>query len=134
MVADPDRVLQILTNLLSNAIKYAPEGTDVHIAAELRRDGPEGVDEAERWLAVGVADHGPGIPKKDQERIFGEYQKGGSGRNARGGMGIGLTLSRRLAEHMGGALTLESEPGKGATFTLWMPHGREPEQRSGWIG
>jgi len=134
MVADPDRVLQIVTNLLSNAIKYAPAGTDVHIAAELRRDGPEGVDEAERWLAVGVTDHGPGIPKKDQERIFGEYQKGGSGRNARKGMGIGLTLSRRLAVYMGGALTLESEPGKGATFTLWMPHGREPEQRSGWIG
>jgi len=134
VVADPDRVLQIVTNLLSNAIKYAPDGTDVRIAAELRREGPAGVEEAERWVAVGVTDHGPGILQKDQERIFGEYQKGGSGRNARGGMGIGLTLSRRLAEYMGGALTLESEFGKGATFTLWMPHGREPEQRSGWIG
>jgi signal transduction histidine kinase len=134
MVADPDRVLQIVTNLLRNAIKYSPEGTDVQLAADLRREGPEGAAEAERWLAISVTDHGPGIPEKDQERIFGEYQKGGSGRRARGGMGIGLTLSRRLAVYMGGALTLESAPGDGATFRLWMPHGREPEQRSGWIG
>ena len=134
MVADPDRVLQIVTNLLSNAIKYSPEGTDVRLAADLSREGPPGSPEAERWLAIGVTDQGPGVPLKDQERIFGEYQKGGSGRSARTGVGIGLTLSRRLAEYMGGALTLESVPGDGATFTLWMPHGREPEQRSGWIG
>jgi signal transduction histidine kinase len=134
MVADPDRVLQIVTNLLSNAIKYSPEGTDVRLAADLSRDGPAGLPEAERWLTIGVTDQGPGVPVKDQERIFGEYQKGGSGRSARAGVGIGLTLSRRLAEYMGGALTLESVPGDGATFTLWMPHGREPEQRTGWIG
>ena len=134
MVADPDRVLQIMTNLLSNAIKYSPEGTDVRLSADLSRECPERVPEAERWLAISVTDQGPGVPEADQERIFGEYEKGGSGRSKRGGVGIGLTLSRRLAEYMGGALTLESTPGKGATFTLWMPHGREPEQRSGWIG
>jgi signal transduction histidine kinase len=133
MVADPDRVLQIVTNLLSNAIKYSPEGTDVRLSADLSRDGPES-REAERWLAIAVTDQGPGVPIKDQERIFGEYEKGGSGRSARTGVGIGLTLSRQLAEYMGGALTLESVPGDGAMFTLWMPHGREPEQRSGWIG
>ncbi len=134
MVADPDRVLQIVTNLLSNAIKYSPEGTDVQLAADLSRDGPEGASGAERWLAISVADQGPGVPLEDQERIFGEYEKGGSGRAKRGGVGIGLTLSRRPADYMGGDLTLESTPGAGATFTLWMPHGREPEQRSGWIG
>ena len=134
MVADPDRVLQIMTNLLSNAIKYSPEGTDVRIAADLSREGPGGAGQAERWLAISVSDQGPGVPEADQERIFGEYEKGGSGRRKRGGVGIGLTLSRRLAEYMGGDLTLESTPGEGATFTLWMPHGREPEQRSGWIG
>ncbi|MGB5676053.1 MAG: GAF domain-containing protein [Gemmatimonadota bacterium] len=134
MVADPDRVLQIMTNLLSNAIKYSPEGTDVRIAADLSREGPGEAGQAERWLAISVADQGPGVPEADQERIFGEYEKGGSGRRKRGGVGIGLTLSRRLAEYMGGDLTLESTPGEGATFTLWMPHGREPEQRSGWIG
>ena len=134
MVADPDRVLQIVTNLLSNAIKYSPEGTDVRLEAELRREGPGGPEDVERWIAIGVSDHGPGIPEEDQERIFGEYEKGGTGRRARKGMGIGLTLSRQLADYMGGSLTLASQPGEGATFTLWMPHGREPEQRSGWIG
>jgi signal transduction histidine kinase len=123
-----------MTNLLSNAIKYSPEGTDIRIAADLSREGPEGAGQAERWLAISVADQGPGVPEADQERIFGEYEKGGSGRRKRGGVGIGLTLSRRLAEYMGGDLTLESRPGEGAIFTLWMPHGREPEQRSGWIG
>ena len=57
----------------------------MQLAADLRREGPEGAAEAERWLAISVTDHGPGIPEKDQERIFGEYQKGGSGRRARGG-------------------------------------------------
>ncbi len=134
MVADPDRVLQIMTNLLSNAIKYSPEGTDVRLSADLSREGPERAPEAERWLAISVTDQGPGVPEADQERIFGEYEKGGTGRSKRGGVGIGLTLSRQLAEYMGGNLTLESTPGEGATFTLWMPHGREPERRSGWIG
>lgn len=133
MVADPDRVLQILTNLLSNAIKYSPDGTEVRLAADLRRDGPPAGNGAVQWIAIAVADQGPGIPSEDQERIFGEYQKGTAGRR-RSGMGIGLTLSRRLAEYMGGALTVRSAAGAGSTFTLWMPHGRQPEQRSGWIG
>ena len=94
MVADPDRVLQIMTNLLSNAIKYSPEGTF------------------------------------DPQAAGGRY---GSACLA-GIAALGSTLSRRLAEYMGGDLTLESRPGEGAIFTLWMPHGREPEQRSGWIG
>lgn len=133
MVADPDRILQIITNLLSNAIKYSPEGTEIRVRADLRREGPSAADGAGRWIAIDVSDQGPGIPRKDQERIFGEYEKGAAGR-AMQGTGIGLTLSRRLAEHMGGYLTVDSEPGEGSTFTLWMPHGREPERRSGWIG
>ncbi len=134
MVADPDRVLQIVTNLLSNAIKYSPERTEVRIAAELREEGPGGFGQPTRWVAVDVTDQGPGIPPEDVERIFGEYVTGAAGRTSRGGMGIGLTLSRRLAEYMGGALSVQSEPGQGSTFTLWIPHGRQPERRSGWIG
>ncbi len=133
MVADPDRALQIITNLLSNAVKYSPEGTEVRIQAELGKKGPPGAGKNGRWVRISVIDEGPGIPEEDLERIFSEYVKGTAGRTTRG-MGIGLTLSRRLAEYMGGALTVDSEPGKGSTFTLWVPHGREPERRTGWIG
>jgi len=133
MVADPDRVLQVVTNLLSNALKFSPDGTTVKVTAEIDATGPESpAREAERWVAIEVEDQGPGIPSEDLERIFGEWVRAST--RERRGMGIGLTLSRRLAEYMGGALTARSKVGKGSTFTLWLPHGRAPEQRSGWIG
>jgi signal transduction histidine kinase len=132
VVADPDRVLQVVTNLLSNALKFAPEGTTVDVRAGINREGPDPSGEAERWVAIEVEDEGPGIPEEDLERIFGEWVRAST--RERRGMGIGLTLSRRLAEYMGGALTVRSEVGKGSVFTLWLPHGREPERRSGWIG
>lgn len=136
MVADPDRALQIITNLLSNAVKYSPEGTAITVEAALRHEAPPSADgsgETDRWISIGVTDEGPGIPEEDLERIFSEYVKGSAGRTTRG-MGIGLTLSRRLAEYMGGVLTVVSDPGQGSTFTLWIPHGREPQRRRGWIG
>jgi signal transduction histidine kinase len=132
VVSDPDRVLQIVTNLLSNACKFSPEETTVKMRATLKKEAPPEVGEAERWVAIDVEDEGPGIAPEDLERIFGEWVRGPS--RERRGMGIGLTLSRRLAEHLGGGLTLESEVGEGSIFTLWLPHGREPERRSGWIG
>jgi signal transduction histidine kinase len=138
VVADPDRVLQVVTNLISNALKFSADGTSVSIRARVDAQGPpltgDGSPErrAERWVAIDVEDQGPGIEPEDLERIFGEWVRAST--RERRGMGIGLTLSRRLAEHMGGALTVASEVGKGSTFTLWLPHGRTPEQRSGWIG
>jgi len=133
MVADPDRVLQVVTNLLSNALKFSADGTTVKVTANIDADGPASpAREAERWVAIEVEDQGPGIPPEDLERIFGEWVRAST--RERRGMGIGLTLSRRLAEYMGGALTARSKVGKGSTFTLWVPHGRAPEQRSGWIG
>lgn len=133
MVADPDRVLQVVTNLLSNALKFSADGTTVTVTAGIDADGPESpAREAERWVAIEVEDQGPGIPPEDLERIFGEWVRAST--RERRGMGIGLTLSRRLAEYMGGALTARSKVGTGSTFTLWLPHGRIPEQRSGWIG
>lgn len=132
MVADPDRVLQIIGNLLGNAVKFTHEGTPITLFADHRTDGPD-ADHEGPWVTIEVTDEGPGIAAKDRERIFGEYVQVDS-RSSSGGMGIGLTLSRQLAEYMGGALTVESAPGAGAHFTLWIPYGREPEQREGWIG
>ena len=134
VVADPDRVLQITLNLLSNAVKFSPPGGRVSLGAEAGNGkatpdmNPEG-----GWVSIWVEDQGPGIAPEDLERAWGEFQQVNP-EASEGGTGIGLALSRQMAEHMGGALTVESDVGKGSRFTLWMPAGMEREERNGWIG
>ena len=117
---DPARVRQVLGNLLSNAIKYTPAGG--RIVAEIERlsvDGPEG---PETWLAVHVSDTGPGIPASQREAVFDEFTR--LDRTGQRGSGLGLAIARRVARLLGGALTLESEVGRGSRFTLWLPMDR----------
>lgn len=130
LVADPDRVLQIVGNLLSNAVKFSPDGSEVRVSGRLRLPADE-TPGAREQVEIAVADDGPGIQPEDLERIFGEYVKS---KETSRGLGVGLTLSRRLARYMGGRLTVDSVVGEGSTFTLWLPHGQEPERRAGWIG
>jgi signal transduction histidine kinase len=85
------------------------------------------------WVSIWVQDEGPGIAPEDLERAWGEFQQVNPEDSERG-TGIGLALSRQLAEHMGGALTVESEVGVGSRFTLRIPRGMERQQRDGWIG
>ena len=136
MVADPDRVLQITLNLLSNAVKFSSAGGTVSLGADtgngLPDPGIHGHPEG-GWISIWVEDHGPGIAREDLERAWGEFQQVNPEDGERGS-GIGLALSRQLAEHMGGALTVKSDVGKGSRFTLWIPAGLEREQREGWIG
>ena len=121
---DEDRVRQILVNLIGNAIKFTEPGGTVNVtagesaarpaSAQLRGAGP--------WAFVRVTDSGIGIAPEQQARVFEPFHQVSSGRTRRaGGTGLGLTISRRLAKAMGGDLTLESEPGVGSTFTLWLP-------------
>ncbi|WP_427966754.1 sensor histidine kinase [Altererythrobacter sp.] len=104
------RVLQILLNLIGNAINYSPSGSEVSI--ELVHGGK---DEA----GLVIRDQGPGMTAEQQERVFAKFER--LGRAGDGGSGLGLYISRRLAEAMRGTLTLESEPDKGASFTLTLP-------------
>ena len=124
--ADPTHLRQILINLIGNACKYSDSGVialraavaDEPLSPRLRAGG------AARWLCISVTDSGPGIPVADQQRIFEEFEQiepGSRTDSARRGTGLGLPISRRLAEAMGGDVTVESEPGKGATFTVWLP-------------
>jgi signal transduction histidine kinase len=79
---------------------------------------------ASTWLAIHVTDTGVGIAATDQARIFEEFEQGGAisrGDSTRRGTGLGLTISRRLARFLGGDIILESDIGKGSTFTLWLP-------------
>ncbi|HEX5872760.1 MAG TPA: GAF domain-containing sensor histidine kinase, partial [Longimicrobium sp.] len=109
---DPDRTRQIILNLLSNAVKFTERGAVAISGAAVADAG--GV----RWMELRVRDTGPGISKADQERIFLEFEQVAG---TRGGTGLGLPISRRLANLLGGELRVESEPGAGSTFILRLP-------------
>jgi len=118
IATDEQRVRAIIGNLLSNALKYTPAGGRITLSAVMTEDGPHG---GGCWVALSVADTGPGIPPEDRERLFDEFYRGSTTAAAAGGLGIGLPISRRVAQALGGDITVESEPGKGSTFTLWLP-------------
>lgn len=113
ITTDEAKLSQILRNLISNALKFTERG-EVRVAAALA-DGGEAI-------AFSVADTGIGIAPADQERIFEEFTQV-EHRLQRGvrGTGLGLPLSKRLAELLGGTLRLDSEPGAGSTFTVTLP-------------
>ena len=116
---DADRVRQILINLLSNAVKFTDEGrVTVSAAHGVGAAAADGV--AHEWVELRVADTGPGIAPENQERIFHEFEQI-VGATARGGTGLGLPISRKLARLLGGDLTVESELGHGSVFILRLP-------------
>jgi signal transduction histidine kinase len=134
LVADPDRVMQITLNLLSNAVKFSSAGSLVSLGADSGNGSLQGEEKfKDGWVSIWVQDQGPGIAPEDLERAWGEFQQVNPEDSERG-TGIGLALSRQLAEHMGGALTVESEVGVGSRFTLRMPRGMQRQNREGWIG
>jgi signal transduction histidine kinase len=109
--ADPDRLGQVLGNLLSNAIKYTPSGGTVSVDA-----GAEG---GMAWIRV--SDTGPGIAPEEQERIFDPFYRSQPGRRFPQGMGLGLSIARDVALAHGGRLDLDSAPGLGSRFTVYIP-------------
>jgi signal transduction histidine kinase len=136
---DPTHLRQILVNLIGNAVKYTPSGG---IAVRARfvsasgqgttpRHTPEdpvlaarAPDSRRSWIALSVIDTGIGIAPDDQARIFDEFEQvnaGPRGDSMHRGTGLGLAISRRLAQLLDGDLRVESQVGKGSTFTLWLP-------------
>lgn len=136
-IGDERRVRQILVNLFSNAVKFTPSGGEVIVncGSTLEPDPgaqltdptmPATAGEAPRarrnWAFIRIADTGPGIPSGFMHRLFEPFvQADGALTREKGGTGLGLAISRRLARRMGGDLTARSNPGAGATFTLWLP-------------
>jgi signal transduction histidine kinase len=114
VTTDPRRVRQILLNLLSNAIKF---GSHKPIEVVTCSDGKGGV-------VIEVTDHGEGIPPQDQERIFHEFVQLGK-TQLQDGTGLGLPISRRLAELLQGTLSVKSKIGEGSTFRLTLPEEAE---------
>ena len=125
ILVDEDKAQQILLNLLSNAIKFTPRGGRIEIDARLQGDKVE----------VSVRDTGVGIPKEKSADVFEPFvQLGRDFSSDSQGTGLGLSISRDLARHMNGELSVKSEVGKGATFTLELPAAgarRNGKQRPG---
>lgn len=104
---DEGKLMQVLINLLGNAVKFTPDGS---VSLRVTTEGDKG-------YRFEVQDTGPGIGAEDRRHLFEAFQQGDAGHN-RGGTGLGLAVSKRLVELMGGQLQLESEPGEGACFTF----------------
>ncbi|MEV3971439.1 HAMP domain-containing protein [Streptomyces sp. NPDC050698] len=143
VLTDDSRLRQVLRNLLSNAVKFTEQG-GVELSIEPASDDevPEGVVRGAAVVAFRVKDTGIGIPEQHLETIFGAFQQAdGTTSRKYGGTGLGLSITREIAQLLGGAVSVESAPGQGSTFTLFLPvarpdfeellgHGRTPERSS----
>jgi two-component system phosphate regulon sensor histidine kinase PhoR len=112
---DARRLQDVLQNLLDNAVQYTPSGGRITIQAMAR----------DRQIAIAVADTGIGIPKAEQERIFERFYRVDAARSREaGGTGLGLSIAKHLVEAHGGRIEIESDVGRGSTFTVVLPAGR----------
>lgn len=119
LVGDPLRIRQVLTNLLGNAFKFTEKG---EVTLKVEQAGPPGDAPGKVPLVFSVADTGVGITEEQQARLFNPFTQADSSTSRRyGGTGLGLVISRRLAQAMGGDLTLSSRPGSGTTFYFSVP-------------
>lgn len=112
LLADEDRIVQVLINYLSNAIKFSPRGAAVTVTSE-QRDG---------WIECTVEDRGTGISAEAQRKLFQRFERvDASDSRRRGGTGLGLAISKAIVMHHGGSIGLRSEEGKGSTFWFRLP-------------
>ncbi len=111
--ADRDQIMQVVINLLSNAVKFSPQGTG-RVAVRL--------ESGDRGLTLSVSDNGPGVAPENQRLIFEKFRQVGDTLTAKPpGTGLGLAICRRIVEHLGGKIWVESAAGRGSTFRFVIP-------------
>ena len=116
ILGDPVRMRQIINNLLGNAFKFTEKGS-ITIKADLLKKAP-----SENWAQIQITDTGIGISKEKQELIFNEFTQAEIGTEKKyGGYGLGLTISKKIVELLGGEMTLKSTVGHGSTFSIMFP-------------
>ncbi len=108
---DGQRLEQVLLNLMTNATKFTPEGGNISVRARKRDTG----------LVIDVQDDGIGIAKEEQSRLFQPYSRLSADRQRHPGLGLGLALAKQVVELHGGRIWVDSEPGKGSTFSFFLP-------------
>lgn len=114
-LADTVMLSQVISNLLTNAIHYTPGGGTITVTTNT------GQDRARDWVRVSVRDTGPGISANDLPHLFERFYRGEAGRRSTApGTGLGLAICREIVERLGGQITVESQPGQGAAFTVWL--------------
>lgn len=113
MEYDQQQLQKILNNLISNAIRHTPPGGKITVTAQKEAD--------DNWLAISVADSGEGIAAKDLPHVFDRFFQSSHAHGEVGASGIGLTLTRDLVQLMGGRIVVDSQLGKGTTFTIFLP-------------
>ncbi len=113
---DAVQLEQVLTNLIENAAKYSPVGAPIAVGARVARRADGGRD-----LRIDVTDHGAGIPRSEQARIFDKFYRVAATARRTGGAGMGLAIVKGLVEANGGQVNVDSTPGQGSTFTVSLP-------------
>jgi len=142
IISDDQRLTQVITNLLSNAVKFTPEGGEIILEIALIKESEKNCE-----LCISITDNGIGISPEQQENIFRAFEQAESGTSRKfGGTGLGLVISKRIIELMGGRIWVESELGKGAKFSFIInvlsgesidrspnAHNIDPDQTTGGI-
>jgi signal transduction histidine kinase len=104
-----------LSNLVTNATQYTPPGGQISVGTALR------YHDDQRWITFTVTDTGPGISAQDMPHLFERFYRGEAGRRSGvSGTGLGLAICSDLADKLSGRLTVDSQPGQGAAFTVWL--------------
>jgi len=119
-MGDPARLRQVFNELLDNAFAYSPPGTTIALTASLHDV------ENRQWLTVRVQDNGPGIAPEDQAHVFDRFFRGHPAEQGNiVGTGLGLCIAQQITQAHHGHINMQSEPGQGTTFTVWLPLGAE---------
>ena len=108
---DPERMAQVLGNLVANALRYTPENGEIRLSARTASKAKSSLE---------VQDSGTGIAPEDLPHIFNRFYRGSKSRQPNGEAGLGLAIAKSLVEAHGGRISVESQPGRGAKFTIAM--------------